>query len=552
MKKITFLALLMLTSLGFAQGLETFDNVDLSGSTYSDGSFTGQDGSTWNFISCRGDIDIIDDDQALTLRNVNSGITAEVTSGTISGGIGTLNFDYMQAFSNDVELQVLVNDVLYTTVTSDDEQDVALNSGDIVIDQPGDVVIKFFNPDGAQVAIDNVEWTSFDGTPQPFLSISAPSDNQVFAPSTTEIDVDLTVNNFALSTDETSADGDGYIQYSLNGGSFENAFSENFTIDGLTEDEYDLVVKLVDNNGDDLDPVVEQTRSFTIPGITQVENITELRADYEVNGEGRFYEITGASIFTHQDDFNNRKWFQDENNAGIMIFDGDAIIANDAYVEGDNVEGLIGETAVYNGVLQLIPTEDSGVVVGNTTPEIQVITMSEYNTNYQDYESTLIGFTDVTFEDGDGSAEFSTGSNYTVMDDSDEVVMRTDFFNANYIGTIIPSTTVQGLVGLASSFNGTAQIFVRDNDDIDVFLNTNEFNNAEFSVYPNPASDVVNFTAPRSEKFEVNIYNVLGRNVQQTTVEGNTQINVGQLQSGVYMVKFTQGNQSFTKKLIIK
>ena len=56
MKKLYFLLLTCcMVSLSFSQGTETFDNFAETGSSYADGTFTGQDGSTWTYVQARGD-----------------------------------------------------------------------------------------------------------------------------------------------------------------------------------------------------------------------------------------------------------------------------------------------------------------------------------------------------------------------------------------------------------------------------------------------------------------------------------------------------------------
>lgn len=88
----------------------------MTGSSYQDGTFLGQDGSIWTFFQSRGDVEI--DGKAIMLGR-NRDPQANVFSGSINGGIGIINFDYMQAFSTNVNLNVLVNDVVVGNVTSD-------------------------------------------------------------------------------------------------------------------------------------------------------------------------------------------------------------------------------------------------------------------------------------------------------------------------------------------------------------------------------------------------------------------------------------------------
>lgn len=143
-----------------AQGNETFENLALSGATYSDGSFTGQNGIVWNYEQCRGDKEITG--KAIMIGKDRDPVS-QIASGTITGGIGTLSFDYMQTFSTNVNLSVLVNDVAVATVTSDDELGVVKSSGALTVNVEGDFILKFMNKNSSdgQVAIDNIVWSAF-------------------------------------------------------------------------------------------------------------------------------------------------------------------------------------------------------------------------------------------------------------------------------------------------------------------------------------------------------------------------------------------------------
>src|SRR5699024_10748499 len=152
-----FLLLIFLSSMGFSQGHETFDNFDYDGSSYQDGSFEGQDGSTWEYLQSRGDTDI---KGSTLMLGRNRTPDAELTSGTISGGIGTLQFSYMQPFTNDVEMEGYVNGELIYTATTDNEQNDIETTGEIEVNVDGDFTLEFANPDGAQVLIDDIIWTA--------------------------------------------------------------------------------------------------------------------------------------------------------------------------------------------------------------------------------------------------------------------------------------------------------------------------------------------------------------------------------------------------------
>jgi len=165
-KNITRIILLCLLSISWAglsaQGLENFANFPETTNTYKDGSFQGQDGSTWNYYQCRGDSAI---NAPTPTLGKNRTPTSEVTSGQMANGIGTLSFDFKQVFSTSVALDVKVNGVLITTVTTNGEQGIVKNTGNIQVNVSGTFTLTFIqsSTSAGQVAIDNVTWTAFGG-----------------------------------------------------------------------------------------------------------------------------------------------------------------------------------------------------------------------------------------------------------------------------------------------------------------------------------------------------------------------------------------------------
>lgn len=83
-------------------------------------------------------------------------------------------------------------------------------------------------------------------------------------------------------------------------------------------------------------------------------------------------------------------------------------------------------------------------------------------------------------------------------------------------------------------------------------LSTEDFTSASFKVYPNPTSlGFVNISSANSEAISVAVYDILGKQVINETLNNN-RLNVSTLNTGVYIMKVTQNNASVTKKLIIK
>ena len=81
-------------------------------------------------------------------------------------------------------------------------------------------------------------------------------------------------------------------------------------------------------------------------------------------------------------------------------------------------------------------------------------------------------------------------------------------------------------------------------------LSLKQNNIAGLSIYPNPANNVVNITSDLNGIKNVEIYDVLGKQVLKTSTELN--VNVSALNAGIYMIKISQDGKSATRKLIIK
>jgi len=128
---------------------------------------------------------------------------------------------------------------------------------------------------------------------------------------------------------------------------------------------------------------------------------------------------------------------------------------------------LVGELGSFNGVLQFLPLSDPGAPssTGNVT-EPQTLELSEFNSNFEDYESELVHFEGITFSDA--GSDFSNGTNYDVMQDTEAGVFRSHFFNVDYIGTAIPDAA--NLTGIAMEFNGTTQFASRFLADMEVIV----------------------------------------------------------------------------------
>jgi len=73
------------------------------------------------------------------------------------------------------------------------------------------------------------------------------------------------------------------------------------------------------------------------------------------------------------------------------------------------------------------------------------------------------------------------------------------------------------------------------------------------NIYPNPAtSDRIYITSKSSQSKEVEIYDVLGKKILQSTLTTGKELNITSLTPGVYIIKIKEGDATATRKLIVK
>lgn len=373
------------------------------------------------------------------------------------------------------------------------------------------------------------------GAAMPTINITAPSGGTVFDPGTSTVNVEWTTANLA---------GGESVNITVNGSGDTGVTSPYpvATSDGTT---YDVTVELVNAGGTlDTDMV-----SFSVGSLTTVADLAAVRADYNANGPGAFYSVQSTPTVTYTRTTRNQKYIQD-GSAAILIDDAPGVITT-TFVEGDGMSGLVGQVSEFNDIMQFNPTQDANVAAGTTiTPE--VVTLAQIIANQEAYESELVQIDDLTFTAGDGVATFSASSNYEITDPSSRATsnFRTNFSEADYIGTIIP----QGPVSIATfvgEFGGNPQVTSRSLADLT--LSSDEFSIDSFSVFPNPTSTgFVSIKTQTNETLDVSVFDILGKEVLNQEVDNNVQLNVSGLTSGIYLMRISQDSNSVTKKLIIK
>jgi hypothetical protein len=89
-----------------------------------------------------------------------------------------------------------------------------------------------------------------------------------------------------------------------------------------------------------------------------------------------------------------------------------------------------------------------------------------------------------------------------------------------------------------------------ENDDPS--LSNTEFEQANFSIYPNPTNKgYVNIKTTSNSAVNVTVFDLLGKKVITKTLSNDT-LNVSNLKAGVYLLNIEQNGASTTKKLVIE
>ena len=105
------------------------------------------------------------------------------------------------------------------------------------------------------------------------------------------------------------------------------------------------------------------------------------------------------------------------------------------------------------------------------------------------------------------------------------------------------------LIADGGTFSNGNALGIRLNTSV---ANLDEISAADFSVYPNPASEVININSNKMLNATVSVTDLTGKVVKTSTINGLTaSVNTSGLNNGIYYVTITDGNSSSTQKVVI-
>ena len=162
--------------------------------------------------------------------------------------------------------------------------------------------------------------------------------------------------------------------------------------------------------------------------------------------------------------------------------------------------------------------------------------------------------TEITSEDGLTSSSASVDGYFNITNDfnSSKSNATTNNFTTNTFDFTASTSKIVIYVRAPLAVDSSNEVFF---DNISLVAtataSTEDIFAANFSVYPNPAKNLINISSVKSiEKAE--IFSIIGKRVVSTTSLKNNKIDVSSLAKGVYILKLVSGDVVGTRKIIIE
>lgn len=507
MKKLLFVFMLSVLTLGWvwAQGLETFENHSLSGTSYVNGNFVGNDGITWNYVHVTGEQGYPINDKGIILRR--SGDNSKIYSSTISGGIGSFSIQMRKAFTSagDRQIALYVNDtwIADSQTFNPSGADATIHTfavNDINI--AGDIVIEVRHIQGGsnnrQLTIDNLSWTGFSGgaaTPPVIYNISTIPATDITPTTTVHVsatitdadgDVELAELSWGLSsgdlphnidmvkgandvwTTETPipAQPDGttvyYTIYALDDEANDTTSPEMNYISLTPQPQLNLSPITLTGFSYILDRGPSAAKTFVLSGIALTENVLLFAPDnYEISlNPTTEYTGVGLELDIESDGALAGTTIYVRLKAGLEIGE-----YNDEEIE--ILTGSIEKSVICKGVVRPAPLADylvdfeDAAKTGYASATVNLASID------WDMTEALIGNLEADFKNGAKSARFSgkTGSSMTMLEDKIDGLGTLSFLYRQYgndsqVSWIVEYSTDQGnnWIQIGDEFTATATV----------------------------------------------------------------------------------------------
>lgn len=559
MKKFYFLLLTLISTFSFAQnaavngGFESWTGGVLdswtseSGTTLTEeNTIVSEGGSSINFLittQTQGDTDFR---QTVSLT---PGVVYDISVDVYhldNAGQARLFADGYQGYSD--------NSIIGAWQTITYQYTAAAASADFGLRFYDDSGNWAGNGNQSNIIVDN-----FQILPQssPSIAVISPTDGELIGSS--DVTVDVSVQNFVVA----NGTGDGHIHYTVDGGSTIMKYDTNpINLTGLTSGEHTVYLELVDNTHTPISPAVNTTVNFTTYEV-QALPFTES------------FDYTATETLASQTPWTN--YFSGDDvlvEAGNLTYTGITSSGNSISFDGSGADPVVDYTAtssgaIYASFLMQVNALDAAPTDGY---------FAVLRTDSGGYESRLwisptstttyrIGLSNGGTLTQIGTTDYNLGDTVFVVFNYD---IDNDVVNAWINPSIGGTEPVADLTEASGSTGNTfSQFLIRQDsptetpfmimDELriattwsDATLTTQNFTQANFSIYPNPVNTgYVNIKTTSNEAVNVTVFDLLGKKVITKTLSNN-KLNVSSLKSGVYLLNIEQNGASTTKKLVIE
>ena len=234
--------------------------------------------------------------------------------------------------------------------------------------------------------------------------------------------------------------------------------------------------------------------------------------------------------------------FETESNWDFLyIYDGTSTSATQigTYSGGDTPGTVTATNAA--GALTFKFTSDSSVNKTGWAAHVSCLGLAMQASAYVEHESIHIGETNTLYASASGGSGTYTYS-WSPADNLDNPNAQNPVFTATAAGEYLYTVTVSD-----GSTTATASVgfIVTDNTGVD------ENGIAKVMLYPNPASSIINIGGLNDfANLEVQVVNLQGQVVM--SVDNSLEINVSDVEAGVYFIKINCDGQQYLQKIVIK
>jgi hypothetical protein len=384
----------------------------------------------------------------------------------------------------------------------------------------------------------------------PSLSILSPGNGDWIEGQ--DVDVTLSVQNF----DVANGTADGHIHYSIDGGDAVMKYdTDPIALTGLSFGSHSITVELVDNSHAALATPVTAISTFNTYQTQTLPIIED-------------FEYPDGSLSS------NPSWNSFSGTLGdLLVSSGQAVIQQGTTSSEDVNIAFGSRTGDVFYALDFTVTNPGGIITGSDYEYFAVLKDDGYNYRARLDVAEAINGGDFTIgisttgstADAVWATDLSYGTTYRAT------VRYNQESNISELWIDATASTDTSILGIDQADPGTTvtQFALRQADSsmdesiiIDNLTVSQTFSETlssntvstmtDFNLYPNPAkSDFVNITSTGSETVQANVFDILGKQVLNAAV-ANGRLNISTLNTGVYIVKLTQGAATTTKKLIIQ